>query len=460
MDFQNLDVNVKWHLICRKKYTIYQSGSHIKGNFLQVYVPKNPCRHQGKVKLITYLHGFALCMPKFYECHLDFLANQGYYIFFPDFQNSTYPDYLLESENIFNTNKTKLLSSSFWFKILTEAISKRDDFQIEDYIDEHPNRSNKVGFATPELVKPTYYQYIRLALASLILLFIFWFQPRYEKHLMKLLSTVLLSLIHSPIEWLRHAIDMTDKAWEDLCKDNLELSNLDFDFYVFGHSVGGLLALSWPYYIGQSKRRFLPKQIITADPAPSSEKGIPDIAIFILKLLCLPFVRKPINIRNTGHKISVPVGIMHGADDKIIKPQFWIKRSFWHTKSNFDCIASRDKKIYFSLSNKQTDTPLIAFHNQAVTDTTYFDDDLFKIFGGVKKFPNAYNYEYIWPGLNLVVQEQVRVDKLLDKFPLKTIEVKDSLPPKSIFWKIVIPTVIVFFGLVFYTWFFSTVFSI
>lgn len=41
---------------------------------------------------MLYLHGFALCMPSFYENHLLALAAEGSIVFFPDFQRSDYPD--------------------------------------------------------------------------------------------------------------------------------------------------------------------------------------------------------------------------------------------------------------------------------------------------------------------------------------------------------------------------------
>jgi len=102
-------------------------------------------------------------------------------------------------------------------------------------------------------------------------------------------------------------------------------------------------------------------------------------------------------------------------------------------KSNFDYIASLNKTIYFSLSDLQNSPPLIAFHNQAVTNTNYFDDVLFENFGGAKDKPNAYNDQYIWPSLNLIIENQTEVNELLNKLPLRTIKVTDTLPPRQSF---------------------------
>ncbi|NEQ65199.1 MAG: hypothetical protein F6K21_06820, partial [Symploca sp. SIO2D2] len=191
-------------------------------------------------------------------------------------------------------------------------------------------------------------------------------------------------------------------------------------------------------------QKFLPKQIITADPAPSTEMGIPKIIKPILQLLQIPFVTQALNISKTGASLSdIPVAIMHGADDKIVKPKLWIKPPLFKKTTNFDYIASQHKKIYFSLSNRQNHPPLVAFHNQAVTDTGYFSKDLFKNFGGVKETPNAYNCEYIYSGLRLVVEDDVRADELLPKFPLEKIKVTDKLEIKSNLLKIVIISAIV-----------------
>jgi hypothetical protein len=83
--------NLEWKCQEKSNYKIYQSGSHSKGNFIQLYVPNNPYRDEkGKTKAVMYLHGFALCMPKFYEQHLEELVQKGYYVFFPGFQKSDY----------------------------------------------------------------------------------------------------------------------------------------------------------------------------------------------------------------------------------------------------------------------------------------------------------------------------------------------------------------------------------
>ena len=40
--------------------------------------------------MILYLHGFALCLPSFYEQHMLKLAEQGWIVLYPDYQRSSY----------------------------------------------------------------------------------------------------------------------------------------------------------------------------------------------------------------------------------------------------------------------------------------------------------------------------------------------------------------------------------
>lgn len=457
--------STEWKCIQKEGYKICQSGSHHLGDFIRVFVPESPCRSkEGKIKVILYLHGFALCMPDFYEQHLKVLAQQqGYYVFFPDFQKSEYPNYLeasdieIEKEKKAKREKKHL---SVWLSRLSKLILKGDNFSVEDLFSEEQKLSKQGITDEEKLGKAERSSLFRVSLALVVLIVVIniysWFNRTYGKNLIHLISTVALSLVQKPTFWIENANNLTEQAWQKLVKDNPELAQQEIDVYVFGHSLGGLLALSWPAYI-KKEQKFFPKQIITADPAPSTEMGIPKIAILILKLFKSPFTAEPINIRESGKKLNLPVGIMHGIDDKIVKPESWVKQSWFQRKSNFDCIDSEHKQIYFSLS-KSPD--LIAFHNQAVTNTDYYDDELFKHFGGVKNGPNVYNDEYIWPGVNLVLREEARADELLDKFPLGTEYVVETLPDKPFDAKLLLAilfTVLALLGLGYWFLQFGTV---
>ncbi|MDJ0601576.1 MAG: hypothetical protein QNJ37_22365 [Crocosphaera sp.] len=414
-------------------YTIYQTGSHQDGDYLRVYVPKNPYNEKGKLKVITYLHGFALCLPEFYEEHLSQLATLGYYVFFPDYQKSNYPDFPDES----TSDKSTL---SYWSLAagtsLTGMILRRDTDTTD----------------IPELKPKNNSQKFRLSLGLIILIIflrIYGFIKReYAQNLLSMIFTVLRSLFYAPKEWLAFAVNSTVVGWQKLQEYSEQNSSdatqllfkNDIDFYVFGHSLGGLLALSWPYYLSQNTDKsltlFTPQQIITSDPAPNTNLGIPGIALIILKIFGFPFATQPMGIEETGQSIEVPVGILHGIDDRIVKATQWVVPPLEDKNGQFFSIASVAKKIYFSESNP--DKNLTADHNQSVTNTEYYGDGFMANFGGAKDGPDAYNYQYVWPALQAVVTDKAQVNQLVNHqgFDLKDFGVVDEPNPPSNFTQI------------------------
>ena len=424
---------LEWKYQQETDYKVYYSGSHINSDFIQVYVPNHPYRDQnGHTKAVIYLHGFALCMPKFYEQHLQELVQKGYYVFFPGFQKSNYPENP-DSENKQSENdQEKLLDWSATIKFIQKTYKHFSEGNLKSVL-----RKIIVAAIRVRLVVAIF---IIIGLISLTYYFV---DHRYGKHLINLIRTVRYSLFQSPSAWIDQAITTTDSAWQMLCQHNPQLTKETTDFYLFGHSLGGLLALSWISYLKNKpelKSQFYPQQIIVADPAPSTILGIPKTVTLVLQLFNSRLIRGAIDIQKTGNDLDVPVAILHGDDDKLVKAKVWDKPGLFKQKSNFDYIGSVDKKIYFSLSDKSHN--LFAVHNQAVTDTTYFKDALFEKFGGVKHGANAYNREYIWSALDLVIENQVKASDLLDKFPLKTIKVVDNLPKNSLNIKLVIITVL------------------
>ena len=416
---------VQWHEEQKESYKIYWSGSHREGDFVQAYAP-DPMPQTDKAKIIVYLHGFALSLPQFYNDHIETLVRAGYYVIFPDFQQSTYPD-------PGDTEKERS-HSGVWFSLLGTAIvaliQRKRAAKTAEFSDRCRSR---------KLSNPTSFKQLRVSLAlvsifGLIYLVYSIIDRIYGKNLLKLLSTVGLSLLNRPAEWADNAIDLSEAALNKMAETYPILTQSDPEVVVFGHSLGGLLALSWPTFLNADQTRLKPLQVFTADPAPSTELGIPSFAIWILKLFRVPFATQPLLIKNTGKNLTVPVAILHGADDKIVRPQTWVKPALFQSQPNFDYIASTAKKIYFSLSEKQKEPPLVAFHNQAVTDTTYYDNALFKNFGGVKEDPNAYNFQYIWPWLQGVIAQHVQPDQPLTQFPPETIQITETLPNKGVNW--------------------------
>ncbi len=416
-------------------YTIYQTGSHRDGNFVRIYVPKNPYQENGRFKVITYLHGFSLCLPQFYEDHLKELVQKGYYVFFPDFQQSDYPDFTkadkqetakADEKGTPKEDEQETATFRYWLsrfgvfliKLIFRGEIKKEKFKTITKV--------KDGFKRLKGLQVSFSSLLFVVIISVLYLF----NQKVGKNLINMITSVVASLTNSPEEWLGFAIDSTAIAWDKLCKNStqeLDLSQKEIDFYVFGHSLGGLLALSWPYYIHKNPKeeyqKFQPKQILTGDPAPDTAMGIPPNVLPILKFLRFPFATNKLDIQETGQYLNVPVGILHGNDDRIVPPTEWVKPPLCEQKGSFFETASTEKKIYFSLSNEKE--KLKADHNQSVTNTDYYGDDFMAKFGGAKEGPNDYNYQYIWPALNAVIKHGVKANQLENNngFDLKDFQI-------------------------------------
>ncbi len=412
--------NSEWDSWEKGNFKIYQSGIHKEGDYIRVYAPKQLPTDSSKAKAVVYLHGFALCTPKFYEAHLEKLVEQGYIVFFPDYQHSTYPE-----DDSLAPESEEPISFIDWFGVIFKSIKQLQEKEASKLLFVPTKFISRLRRG--KIVRTAIALFIVVRLAYLVYFFI---DREYANNLVRIISTVGWSLFFSPKHWIKMAINRTEQGWEKLCQDYPELETKQLDFYTFGHSLGGLLALSWPTYLSSEQQKFKPEQILTADPAPKSDMGIPGFVTPFLKLLGSPSVTEAISIEETGKNIEVPVAILHGVDDKIVNPKEWVKTPLFRAQPLFDYIGTERKKIYFSESNPKKD--LEANHNQAVTDT-YFGKVFFKKFGGFKEGPNAYNYEFIWPGLNSIIRGEVKADKLLNQFRrLEEITVTDSLPKKPL----------------------------
>ena len=272
---------------------------------------------------------------------------------------------------------------------------------------------------------------LSLLLIELILVVIGWFRRTYARNLSHLLWTVAMSLASSPKKWLTQALALVEAGWDDLADQpaHAHWRQAQPKVYGFGHSLGGLLSLSLPWALrDEPAARFRPRVIVVADPAAESEMGIPRFAIWLLKLFGAPFSADPLRIRETGPQLCQPVAILHGADDDLVPPAQWVG-PIDGSGTNFSAIASKAKAIYFSCSNRPCSPSLIAFHNQAVTCTRFYDDALFEFFGGVKHGANAYNTAYIWPGALALFGEQVQPQDLLGALPSRPFVITTGEPP-------------------------------
>jgi hypothetical protein len=244
-----------------------------------------------------------------------------------------------------------------------------------------------------------------------------------------LIEAVLESLVSKPEDWINAAITSTSNAFNNVVvPDTAQIQTLihsNVDVYLFGHSLGGLFALSWPYYLSQDQQKLRPLQVIAVDPVPDSLSNLPLIVKGLLHVppfKYLNFVQYPISIKHTGSKLDMPVAILHGNDDTIVSPCSW--------EHPFDSIASPKKKIYFSSSDNHGTPPLSADHNQSVTNTSaLLSNWLASALGGAKNKADDLNWRYIWFALDRVIQGAAAdeldfdMDKWSDNHPVNGISV-------------------------------------
>ncbi|WP_242044921.1 alpha/beta hydrolase [Anabaena azotica] len=197
--------------------------------------------------------------------------------------------------------------------------------------------------------------------------------------------------------WLKNAVKMTAQAYQ-----TAKLPKTNVDTFLFGHSLGGLFALSWQTYIqGTEVPNIQPKQIVVADPVPSSYSNIPAYIQNIIR--CLGGLRDEIKIQDTGKHITIPVAILHGKDDQIVPCEDWVE--------NFPYIHSQQKTMYLSSSDNHGSPAMYANHEQATIDTSFICNCVANIFfNGVGTEDNL-DWRYIWYALDSAIAGKP-VDKL------------------------------------------------
>ncbi|NEP01885.1 MAG: alpha/beta hydrolase [Symploca sp. SIO2E9] len=216
--------------------------------------------------------------------------------------------------------------------------------------------------------------------------------PRFGNSL-KLLDAAIESLHTAGKDMITTAHESVSKALQEVLPDKPTL-----DIFLFGHSLGGLFALSWPFFNGTNQI----KAIISADPLPNTA----ELPSWIQDNINsdLPFLKYPVKIEETGAALTnIPVAILLGNKDLFVKLKTW--EQYWND------IAAFQKKIYIS----QTDyyyniyrfdpqSALIAYHNQSVTNELLadVDENIQLLIGGAGKQDNM-RWRFVWDALDKVL---------------------------------------------------------
>jgi len=310
-------------------------GECSKGSYIEVYEPDQPfLGDNNRPKVVIFLHGFDLGASQIYRAHLRHLVQQGYFVFYPNFQT---------------------------------------------------------GFCI--------------------------FPPRFWRTVAELVEEVVGDgLIDSQEKWLKGALKSVHAAYATVgFSDTTEM-----DTYLYGHSLGGLFALSWAYYVKQEgyPDNMLPRQVVVADPVPNTAAAsVPGKMGELLKNLT-----DDVDIEVTGRALTMPLAILHGNDDWVAPKDEW--------KLPFTYIATPHKKMFLSFTDRHGCPGLFANHEQATVDTSFFPASLALLILDGVGVEDTLDWRYIWHALDQVIRFDVRADQLefdmdswSDGVPVKPIKV-------------------------------------
>jgi len=205
-------------------------------------------------------------------------------------------------------------------------------------------------------------------------------------------------IVPSQEKWIRNALASVADAYD---KTGFG-PGAAVDTYVYGHSLGGLFALSWPYYVQQDgyPENLMPLQVLTADPIPSGSAASAPGQIGA----ALDRLADDVDLRITGAALTVPVAILHGDADWIVPKAHW--------DTPFDFIASEHKRMFLSYTDTHGCAGHFANHEQATTDTSFFRPLLaLVLLDGVGAEDNL-DWRYLWFALDRVIRDGARADRL------------------------------------------------
>lgn len=298
-------------------FSVETFGECRRGSYIEVYRPRAPFTDAGgRQKAVIFLHGFALGASQIYRAHLEHLAKQGFWVFYPNYQTGfcSFPD------NGFSTVA----------ELLEEVVGD--------------------------------------------------------------------GIADSQEKWLNNALTSVSGAYGQVGLGR----DAAVDTYVYGHSLGGLFALSWPYYVKQQglPAVLLPRQVLTADPIPTTAAGKPPGRLGT----ALAAVKADVDICTTGTALTMPVAILHGNSDWVVPKAQWDDR--------FPCIATPHKRMYLSFTDRHGCPGHYANHEQATDDTSFFPPWLALLALDGVGAVDTLDWRYVWSALDQIIRDGVRADAL------------------------------------------------
>lgn len=213
-----------------------------------------------------------------------------------------------------------------------------------------------------------------------------------------LLDEVFGEGVPSQQRWLKNALASVTDAYAR-CGFG---PGTEVDTYVYGHSLGGLFALSWPWSVTAdgAPANLLPLQVVTADPIPSgTTPAIPGRLGRAWRR-----VQTDIDLQVTGTALTMPVAILHGDSDWIVPKGQW--------DTPFGWIATPHKRMVLSQTDTHGCPGLFANHEQATTDTSFFSPLLATLLLDGVGTEDDLDWRYLWFALDRVIRDGARADQV------------------------------------------------
>jgi esterase/lipase len=157
---------------------------------------------------------------------------------------------------------------------------------------------------------------------------------------------------------------------------------------LYGHSLGGLLAISW------SSDAWSPKNIVLAEACVDAKAGIPS---FVQSLVTIV----EINWRAKIKSVVCPVMVLTGNDDTLA--------STAQAMDIYQNLAYASSRVVYELQSDTYGNPdLRADHMAPISDDGWMPDFIMSMFGGDGEV-DATDYRFYWAALDAALNDETRV---------------------------------------------------
>ena len=207
--------------------------------------------------------------------------------------------------------------------------------------------------------------------------------PQFQKTILSLLGDM------DQEDWLNRAIDASNGALSRL-GSRVEEDNIT----LYGHSLGGLLALTWSSVQNSEREAPLPRNIVMANPSVEMSAAMP-VPIPGMDWLMNLFIDQ-LDYEEMAQSTTCPVIILTGDDDSIAPP--------WTVAQNaYNSLVNAESRVVFEFfTDDHGDPELKGDHMASISDDGWMPSWMMTFIGGDGEV-DAVDYRYYWAALDAVL---------------------------------------------------------